>query len=284
MPSSACWKAATSASWSLPSIEAAEAALAARLAGHRVLLCYGLFGGVMAALHPIGLDYMAGQLAWMRRIGVDAAPVRLPTAAPVARNAERIAEAVLAQASPVLIIAHSKGGLEALSALLMPGVALRCRGFLALQSPFHGSPLADAALGRQPLRLAADRALRLVRLGEGQGLIDLTCALRVPWMEARGAEITALAARLPMASLGTVVGGGGSWRDRPYLPLVRWMERAGSGPNDGLVPLASTILPGARHGVSPGGHRALVAAGPGRDPIGLLRREIAAMLDCVPAR
>jgi hypothetical protein len=264
----------------LLSTDAGDSALAARLAGHRVLLCYGLFGDLMAALRPIGLDYMAGQLLWLRRIGVEAAPVPLPSAAPVARNAARIAEAVLAKPSPVLLLAHSKGGIEALSALLVaPEVAARCRGFLALQSPFRGSPLADAALGLAPLRLAADRVLRLVRLGEGQGLLDLTCAIRTPWMDAHAAAIEALAARLPMASLATVVGEGGSWRDRPYLPLARWMERIGAGPNDGLVPVASTRLPGARHAVVPGGHRALVAAGPGRDPVGLLRRELPLLLD-----
>jgi hypothetical protein len=121
--------------------------------------------------------------------------------------------------------------------------------------------------------------LRLVRLGEGQGLLDLTCALRGPWMDAQAPAIEALAARVPMASLATVVGEGGSWRDRPYLPLTRWMERNGAGPNDGLVPVASTRLPGARHAVFLGGHRALVAAGAGRDPVGLLRRELRLLLD-----
>ncbi|MFC7544100.1 hypothetical protein ACFQU2_38220 [Siccirubricoccus deserti] len=52
------------------------------------------------------------------------------------------------------------------------------------------------------------------------------------------------------------------------------------------MPLASTMLPGARHAVLAGGHRALVAEGPGRDPIGVLRGALlemlagAAMADC----
>ncbi len=59
------------------------------------------------------------------------------------------------------------------------------------------------------------------------------------------------------------------------MPPSRWMEAEGSGPNDGLVPVASALLPGARQLVLEGGHRALVAAGPGRDPIGVLRAELA---------
>jgi hypothetical protein len=261
---------------------AADGALAARLAGHRVLLCYGLFGEVLAGLRPIGMDYMAGQLAWLRRIGIAAAPVALPTAAPVAENAVRLAGAILAEPSPVVLVAHSKGGLEALSALLLPGVAPRCRGLLALQSPFHGSPVADAALGFGPLKELAHHALRAARLGDGQGLADLTCAVREPWMVAHEAEIEALAALVPIASLATALGEAPDWRERAYLPLVRWMEVRGAGPNDGLVPAASTQLPGARHAVFPGGHRALIAAAPGRDPVGLLRAELARLLKVQP--
>lgn len=252
-----------------------DAAFARLLAGHRVLLCHGLFGEVMTGLR---IDYMRGQLAWLRSLGVDAAPVRLPTAAPVAANAQRIAAAVLAAPAPTLLVAHSKGGLEALAALLDPVVAVRCRGLLALQCPFHGSPVADLALGFGPMRAMADKALRLAKLGEGQGLLDLTCAPRDAWMRDNHERILALMRGLPVASLATRIGAAPDWRDRAYLPLARWMERQGAGENDGLVPVASTQLPGARHEVTEGGHRALVAAGPGRDPIGLLRRELSALL------
>jgi hypothetical protein len=255
-----------------------DAVLAARLAGHRVLLCYGLLGEVMAGLRPIGIDYMSRQLAWLRGLGLSAAPLGLPTAAPVARNAERLAAIVLEEAAPVVLVAHSKGGLDALSALLRPGVAGRCRGFLALQSPFHGTPVADAALGFGPLRATADRVLRLARLGDGEGLRDLTCAVRGPWMAEHETAIRDLAAHLPMATIGTVLDPAPGFRERGYLPLARWMERQGAGPGDGLVPVASTCLPGVRHAVLPGGHRALIAGVAGRDPVGLLRRELALLL------
>lgn len=259
-----------------PGEAAADAALAARLAGHRVLLCAGLFGEVIAGLR---FDYMGTQLAWLRGICPATARVPLPTAAPVATNAARIAEAVLAEPSPVLLLAHSKGGLEALSALLMPGVAARCRGFIALQSPFGGSPVADLALSIGPLRDLADRSLRLARLGDGEGLADLTCAVRRPWMAEHAAAIAALTAGLSVTSLATRLPARPGWRDQAYLALAVWMEREGHGPSDGLVPVASTVLPGARHAVLEGGHRALVAAGPGRDPVALLRAELAAVLD-----
>ena len=44
------------------------------------------------------------------------------------------------------------------------------------------------------------------------------------------------------------------------------------------VPVASALIPGARHLVLPGSHIATVAGGPGRDPVAMLRAGLAALL------
>ncbi len=251
-----------------------DAAITARFASHRFLLCLGLLGEVMAGLKPVGVDYMDSQRAWLTGLGLDAQVVSLPTAAPVAANARRVAEAVRAAPGRVILIAHSKGGLEALAALLRDDVAARCDGFIALQCPFQGSPVADALLGRQQLRLALDQVARLTGLGNGRGLMDLTTATRHDWMMRHRAEIEALIAQVPVTTLATQLDNPADWRDGFYAALSRWMVEEGEGPNDGLVPVASALLPGARHVVLAGGHRALVTAAPGRDPIGVLRDQL----------
>ena len=53
------------------------------LAGRRILLVHGLMGEVMAALRPIGIDYMQGLAAWLREAGAEVDVVRLPTGEPV---------------------------------------------------------------------------------------------------------------------------------------------------------------------------------------------------------
>lgn len=263
-----------------PSIEAADAALTASLAGTRVLLCYGLLGEVMAGLAPVGMDYMGAQLAWLAGLGVAVQVVKLPTAAPVGVNAGQIAAAMLDDPRPAILVGHSKGGLEAMEALLLPGMAERCRGFIALQTPFFGSPVADLILARRPVLMAVHHVARLSRLGSGAGLLDLTTAVRQAWMRDHAPEVAALTARLPVLTLATDLGPeGGDWRNGLYRPLARWMLAQGAGPNDGLVPVTSALLPGAHHAVLPGCHRALVTRGLGRDPIGVLRtalRQLAA--------
>lgn len=247
----------------------------AALRGQRVLLAYGLLGEGMVRL---GLDYMAGQLRWLRDQGAEAGVVALPTTARVADNAARLAAALRAEARPALLVAHSKGGLEALAALLDPEVSRHCRGLLTLQSPFYGSPVADAVLARPWLQRGLAALVRLAGLGAGEGLEDLSTAARHGWMQEHAAPIAALTARLPVLSIASAIGEEAVGPDRRYLALARWMESEGQGPNDGLVSVASALLPGARHRVLRAGHRGLVSAGRGRDPLGVLDRALAELL------
>ncbi len=259
-----------------------EADLAAALRGHRILLAYGLLGELMQRFRRLGLDYMGRQLAWLQSLpGCTAQVIALPTAAPVQANAAALATAIVADPRPVLLIGHSKGGVEGLAALLQPEAAARCRGFLALQSPFLGSPLADAVAAARPLHGMAALAVRALKLGTGEGLRDLTTGARAAWMTQHEAALAALAARLPILTVATMVTPDCPPADRRVMPLVRWMERR-AGPNDGLVPVASALLPGAMQVVLPGAHRALVSMAPGRDPVGRLGMLLGRLLSLPP--
>ncbi|MFZ6761375.1 hypothetical protein [Pseudoroseomonas sp. WGS1072] len=261
-----------------PTIPAAPPVRPLDLAGRRVLLVYGLLGEGAARLAPLGMDYMGTQLRWLLAQGAVAQVVKLPTTAPIAPNAALLAEAILASPAPCLIVAHSKGGLEALAALLDPAVAARCTGLLALQSPFFGSPVADALLARPRLHRSLAALVRALRMGGGAGLPDLSTTGRAAWMREHAARVAEITAAMPVLCVAARLSAGISGPDRRYLPMVRWMERQGAGPNDGLVSVASALLPGAMHRVVTGGHRVSVSQGKGRDPIGILRQGLGLLL------
>ncbi len=264
-----------------PDVPASDQALVRALSGRRVLIAYGLIGELLAAMRPLGVDYMASQVAWLRRdLGADVEVVRLRTSAPVADNALRLAAALARDTRPAVIIAHSKGGLEALMALMEPPAARRCAAFIAIQSPFFGSPVADFLVAAAPLRATVKGSLRLLRTGSGAGLADLTTAAREAWMQDHAAGIARLVKAMPVVCCATRVSDGTIGPDRRYLALARLMERQGFGPNDGMVPVRSALLPAARHVLLGGGHRGTVSKGRGRDPVGLLRRLLGlALLD-----
>jgi len=248
-------------------------ALARALAGRRVIIAYGLVGDFLATMRRIGVDYMATQVRWLQQgLGAEVTVARLPTGAAVSGNGLRLAAMLKRDPRPAVVIAHSKGGLETLAALMDARAAERCAAFIAIQCPFFGSPVADFLVAAAPLKATVEGSLRLLRTGSGAGLGDLTSAAREAWMRRHAPAIERLAEDIPIVCCATKVTASTIGPDRRYLALARWIERQGYGPNDGMVPVSSALLPGARHLVLDGGHRGTVSTGRGRDPVGLLRR------------
>ena len=98
----------------------------------------------------------------------------------------------------VVIVSHSKGGLDTLGALLLPRArdlwADTVVGWVALQAPFHGSPVADPAP-------SVINALLLGALGgNGQSLDDLKSSVRADELATHAADIEALTAAIPVIS------------------------------------------------------------------------------------
>ena len=118
------------------------------------------------------------------------------TSESVEHNAAAILKLLRKTKKKVIIVSHSKGGLDTLHALLAaPELwGKTVIGWVALQAPFHGSPVAD------PTFSAANDFLLEVLGGNGQSARDLRTETRAPYMEANAERISALTARIPVIS------------------------------------------------------------------------------------
>lgn len=95
----------------------------------------------------------------------------------------------------IVIVSHSKGGLDTLHALITdPALAEDgpVVGWVALQAPFFGSPVASLAPA------VADQLL--IALGGGPALSDLSPGVREPYMTANAAAVAQIAAAIPILS------------------------------------------------------------------------------------
>ena len=104
----------------------------------------------------------------------------------VAHNADAILAYLLdarAQRKQIVIVSHSKGGLDTLDALLRPEASDLLGdtvvGWVALQAPFYGSPVAD------PAPSVINDVLLSALGGNGESLDDLKTAGRETYMAAR---------------------------------------------------------------------------------------------------
>lgn len=269
-----------------PAIDAAFAGVAARLDGTRLVIVPSYLADGLLLTNRLGLtDYFASQIAALRAAGFDVALALVDTEASVAVNATMLARLVAADDRPVCFISHSKGGLDVLQFLIDADAATRARVacWVALQAPFHGSPIADLAGGSKALRSLTDPLAEWLG-GSGQSLTDLTIAVRAPWMADHDGSVRALVAQTPLLCVATRIDTPSLTLPTIYMrPAFDWMQ-ARNIPNDGLVPVPSAVLPGARYVVLAGlDHADTVADNPVIDDAGdrllLLKALLALALD-----
>lgn len=247
-----------------------EAFLEKELVGRRlrVLFVPGFFSDALRTLKHYGVQYFDAQAGYLRRLGVDAQIVGdgqlfggpWDSEAPMAHNAAFLKSALReANASPrsVIMIGHSKGGLDTLYMLLQtPEIADRLYGNISIQSPYEGSPLADwvRSLGPVAQRVVA---WTLRRLGGAPETLDEFRTERArAWLEGHAGRVGQIFERLPLILYGSSLAdaSGGNWVPsplaRPLIPWMRWppapyalardWPAVGSPHNDGAVTVASS--------------------------------------------
>lgn len=156
----------------------------------------------------------------------------------MANNARAIVQA-LQGIQKCSILAHSKGGLDVLDALIRlgnDGVFNKVETFVALQSPFYGTPLADVF----------DKLPKLVRdmfSWDAEAMKDLTVEARLEYIKANESMIEKLQTQMNIVCCSTKYGPNvGQGVVRPALDLLNnllWSQKL---PNDGLVPQDSARL------------------------------------------
>jgi triacylglycerol lipase len=196
-----------------------------------VVLLHGLFGFDELGIGAARYAYFRGLSGTLRRAGVEVERPRVARVAPVAVRARQLAHRIEGLAAKrVNVIAHSMGGLDARYAIARLGLADRVASLITIGTPHRGTPLAD--LGTQLLgeALGLRRALGAIGI-DVTTFHDLTTARMTAFNDgvgdARGVWYASVVAWSPAR------------RTNPLLwPAHHYLSRS-SGPNDGVVPLAS---------------------------------------------
>lgn len=222
--------------------EAAFSQVAHRIRASRILFVPAVLSGIALKASRLRIvEYLTHQVRQLKDEGFEAEIADIDTGATVARNGERLVEILARHHAPTWIVSHSKGGLDVLHALVThPELHRFLDGWIAFQAPFYGSPVADVALGSGRARKISRAGVRLLG-ADMQAIDDLSTGRRARYMDMFAPRIADLVEDVPITCVGTVSAAGplSGW------PTGRWMDGMGL-KNDGLVPVNSTILPGAR--------------------------------------
>lgn len=161
-------------------------------------------------------------------------------------NAAIIREALVNAAEPLIIITHSKGGIDLLHLLIEePELGQKIKFWIPMQAPFFGTPAADwgvrKAFNRRGMTFLLDWSGGSIR-----SLESLSVAERSNSMFEHQDKIAEIVEQVPILGLAAWKPEiEGSW-DTPFEPFFRdWLLKRGL-ENDGIVPLRSAKIPGAR--------------------------------------
>lgn len=180
---------------------------------------------------------------FQKELGLDTSYVSLDSEASVASNAAVLQEAVLKAreetGKPVMIIGHSKGGLDAAAAVaLYPKLEGIVAGIIFVQSPYGGSPIAADMLVDEAIRKPVEFMLETVLRTRRDALHDLS-------YESRQSFVTAHPLppfhRLPRISFHSVT----SSMTSPMFMTGRYIRKRYDEPSDGMVACRDAEVPGS---------------------------------------
>ena len=225
--------------------------VAARLREGQVLFVGGLLKQIAQALsailaQPIGLTgYFGEQIDALKAQGIATHDLDVHSEADIATNAATIAAAIRAAPGPVTLVTHSKGSLDTLAALMSePDLCTprRVRGWVSLQAPFYGSPLADLNTGDAVRREITSYLLEKGFGGSPDTLLELRVSSRRVYQRVHASAIRSVVSTVPTVCYGSDLAEG-----QLSLFRVSWLicGLAGEPRNDGLVGIHSARLPGA---------------------------------------
>jgi hypothetical protein len=201
-----------------------------------------LVPGYLSDLNP---TYFADQLRWLAAIGVEHKKAAVASGQSIEINGTIIAKAIRDSAKPVILITHSKGSVDALEALLIePSLRKKVSGWISLQGPFLGSPIADKLLDGSLLNPIIATVILGFFGGTRESAHGLTTVVSRAYYRERATAIGHLVRGVPVLALASAIDAApnvpaNTALEMPYELMARDNIR-----NDGLVPLDAAVLPG----------------------------------------
>lgn len=206
------------------------------------------------------VPYLDENLAALTARGLSARRLAINTEESIAVNAAAIAvelRAEIARGKKVLLLAHSKGGADTVTALSAPAnsdLLAHVRGLMTIQPVYGGSPISDLVGTSCVIQASVDqffeRVLPVVNRVDDEGSRDAVRDLRSETRQALLRANPYPVDRVPTVVLRSSFSGRPMFKLRHVLRKPLWLfqwylEKTARTPSDGMVSLEWQRIPGA---------------------------------------
>jgi triacylglycerol esterase/lipase EstA (alpha/beta hydrolase family) len=216
-------------------------ALSTRLADKQFVLVRGFLTDLLDRADVM----MADQRRAVEALQCRVYKPRFDSEQPPSVNAVAIAETVRSipwrTGRDVILITHSKGSVDTLTALVEhPAMGDRIAGWISIQGAVHGSPVADRLAGPAGLEVSLlSMTVQHIFRGSVEALRALQTGERERYLVENTAQIANIVRRIPTLAYGSAARMARSTLRKVTTRFFR------DGFNDGLVSMQHTVIPGA---------------------------------------
>lgn len=215
--------------------------------GYQILLLKGFLGDSL----PKRLDsYFFDQMLWMRQTGIHYRRLEPESGYGTQKlsqnNVDAIESAIRAcylnqPDKQVIIVSHSKGGIDTLETLLRRKdlINKELAGWIALHAPFRGTPVADWVTRNRLFNPLVEKLLGGFFKGDRKVAKSMTPEARNDYMMQYSEAIIELAATLDILNFASSSAAGDASFFRPLRFSIEIVAKVR---NDGLLPIKSQIL------------------------------------------
>lgn len=199
---------------------------------------------ILSLTHFVG-EYFNGQMEFCNKKEIPCERLTSIRSVSCLQNARTIINAVNKSKKPVILFAHSKGGVDTLTALVelykfSPRVLDKIKGVVFLQSPLTGSIIADKLVSGELTTKIAEYLIKLMG-GKVESIRSLSFAERKRFNDHNKVILMKLAQNLPILAVA-------SWKEDDPLSITDYeitrMYLRGIGKrNDGVVAYDEMTLP-----------------------------------------
>ncbi len=205
---------------------------------------------------------MNDNLSHMKSLGLDVRKAAIDTDVGVAPNAAAIRDAIVGiakEGKQCVVIAHSKGGVDAAAAIAEFDLYNHIRAFIGLQVPYGGTPAVDILLNSSGIEKIATAVITKVLRGCPKALVDLSYEERRKYLKKFPLDTRRLRAITFSSECGDTMS--------LMSPMAVWLQNKFKLATDGAVAVLDARLSGCDYVHATGmDHGATVFGGPGKAP------------------
>jgi len=237
---------------------------AANLKKYKIIVLRGIFNNYVNNLNDflyrLGAPFEEKKYAtWTREIellnkaGIDAEIGPFKTEERPEENGEILFKVISASKKPVIIISHSKGGIDTLYGLIAhPEIWPKVGGWISIQTPIYGTELADLFLENSITEIPLRLLLEGIMGGDWPAIETLTVANMSDFHKKNQEKVKRLIKEVPILSVATYFEVKSPLEDlliplsekSAFAILNNSLSNIGGIPNDGFTSVSAACLKG----------------------------------------